>query len=169
MLTDNEIKTVHTIIEFLQSIGIPITFAPCDEGIVLPGIKIDRGSLIIDMETLLYPGDILHEAGHIAVVPPDERLAMEGTIDPKRDMELSGELMAIPWSYAACIHLGLDPSIVFHDNGYKGGGQYLIENFQNGRYIGVPMLQYIGLCYEPRKTKHHGEPEFPMMLKWLRE
>ena len=33
----------------------------------------EQGSIVIDKDALLYPGDILHEAGHIAVVPADRR------------------------------------------------------------------------------------------------
>lgn len=159
---------LHTIIEFVESIGIPVHFGTCHNE-ALPGIMIDSGSLIIDKDTLLYPGDILHEAGHIAVMPPADRLAVKGTIDPVRDLELSGELMAIPWSYAACVHLGIDPHIVFHENGYKGGGRYIVENFSEGRYFGVPMLQYIGLCYEHRMAQEQNAEPFPTMIKWMRE
>lgn len=158
---------LHTIINFLESIGIPVHFGIC-RNTTLPGIMINSGTLTIDMDTLLYPGDILHEAGHIAVMPPADRLAVKGTINPARDLELSGELMAIPWSYAACIHLGIDPHIVFHDNGYKGGGKYIVENFSEGRYFGVPMLQYIGLCYEPRTAQEKNTKPFPTMVKWMR-
>lgn len=161
-------QLLQTIITFLESIGIPVHFGTCHNE-ALPGIMIDSGYLIIDTNTLLYPGDILHEAGHIAVMPPAERLAVKGTIDPVRDLELSGELMAIPWSYAACVHLGIDPHVVFHENGYKGGGGYIVENFSQGHYIGVPMLQYIGLCYDQRTAQIHNAKPFPVMIKWMRD
>ena len=48
-------------------------------------------------------------------------------------------MMAIAWSYAAAVHLGLDPAVVFHEAGYRGGSGSLIENFAQERYIGVPI------------------------------
>ena len=41
--------------------------------------------------------------------------------------------MAIAWSYAAGVHLGLSASLVFHEMGYRGGSQALIDNFSMGR------------------------------------
>ena len=57
-------------------------------------------------------------------------------------------MMAIAWSYAASVHLQLDPSVVFHADGYRGGSQSLIENFTGGRYIAVPTLQWLGMTAE---------------------
>lgn len=160
---------VQTLISFVESVGIPVRVEPLTEPTALPGITIDKGSLIVDTERLLYPGDILHEAGHIAVVPPEVRARMTGNIDPKEDLELAGEFMAIPWSYAACIHLGIDPHIVFHEHGYQGGGAQIVENYRNGGTMGLPMLQWVGMSYEPRKAKESGVEAFPTMIRWMRE
>jgi hypothetical protein len=77
------------------------------------------------------------------------------------------EMMAIAWSYAAAVHLGLEPGVVFHEGGYKGGAESLIENFTNGRYIGVPMLQWIGLTFDERRAKEMGIEPYPRMTKWV--
>lgn len=162
-------STTTTIIEFVRSIGIPIRIGVISGDTVLPGISIESGGLVIDPETLLYPGDILHEAGHIAVAPPEIRRTMDGALDPKKDLEIAGELMAIPWSYAACLHLGLAPSVVFHADGYHGGGESITDNFSQGRYFGVPMLQWAGMTYEEKNAKENGIAPFPHMIKWIRE
>lgn len=158
-----------TIIEFVMSIGIPVRIGTVSGDIVLPGISIENGGLAIDPEALLYPGDILHEAGHLAVAPPDIRQTMNGALDPKKDFEIAGELMAIPWSYAACLHLNLEPSVVFHADGYHGGGDSITENFAQGRYFGVPALQWAGMTYEEKNAKENGAAPFPHMIKWIRE
>ena len=54
--------------------------------------------------------------------------------------------------------------MVFHDHGYKDGGAAIAENFVEGRYFGLPMLQYYGLARFP---DDEGE-QYPMMIKWLR-
>ena len=56
-------------VDFIQSIGISVLFREIPEKSFLPGISIKAGEIIVDPEKLKYPGDILHEAGHIAVVP----------------------------------------------------------------------------------------------------
>ncbi len=39
----------------------------------LPGLHLHHGVLQIDLDKLAFAGDILHEAGHIAVCEPQER------------------------------------------------------------------------------------------------
>jgi hypothetical protein len=160
---------VITITDFIRSIGIPIKFEAISEEMVLPGITIEHGGLVIDAEKLLYPGDILHEAGHLAVASPDIRAAMHGALDPKKDFEIAGELMTIPWSYAAALYLQIDPHIVFHSGGYHGGGDSILDNFSQGKYFGVPMLQWAGMTYDEKTAIQKGLPPFPHMIKWVRE
>lgn len=143
------------ISEFIRAIGIPVVFARISGNTFVPGIRIDRGTLLVDESLLTWPGDILHEAAHLAMVPADRRAAF---VDDAGDG--GGEEMgAIAWTWAAVVHLGLDPGLVFHAGGYRGGSQALIDNFQNGRYVGVPFLRWIGLARD----------DYPIMLKWLRD
>lgn len=155
-------------ISFLHTIGISTIYASIDSGEFLPGLMIRNGTILIDKEKLLYPGDILHEAGHIAVTPAANRPFMDQQSITESKHRESEEMMAIAWSYAACIHLQIDPRIVFHENGYKGGANNIVENFQAGRYFGTPMLQWCGMTIEP-KHKYPDKPVFPKMLKWLRD
>lgn len=143
------------ISEFIRSIGIPVKMARIEGETFVPGIRIDRGTLLVDQLRLTWPGDLLHEAAHLAMVPADRRAAF---VDDAGDG--GGEEMgAIAWSWGALVHLGLDPGVVFHSGGYRGGSQSLIDNFRNGRYVGVPFLRWIGLAGD----------DYPVMLKWLRD
>ncbi|MBS1904288.1 MAG: aspartyl/asparaginyl beta-hydroxylase domain-containing protein [Bacteroidetes bacterium] len=162
-------QIVEQIVSFVRSIGIPVEFGAVGEDAVLPGIRIQQAGLIVDLSTLLYPGDILHEAGHIAVAPPNIRRAMDGTIDPATDLEHAGELMTLPWTYAAALHIGLDPAIVFHPDGYHGSSESLLDNFRNGRYIGVPMLEWAGMTLSRQQAATEGGLPFPHMTRWIRE
>lgn len=159
----------NTAVDFIRSLGIPVIFAALPEGTFLPGAFIQNGELIVDTEKLLYPGDILHEAGHIAVVPAGERGSLHNNNIPQRPHRNAEEMMAIAWSYAACIHLNLNPYFVFHENGYKGGGKEVADNFKEGRYFGVPMLQFAGMSAEPHQAAQLQLPAFPQMAKWLRD
>jgi hypothetical protein len=129
----------------------------------VPGIAIDHGTLLIDKPKLLYPGDLLHEAGHLAIMTPERRMGIQGDAGKKA----AEEMMAIAWSYAAAVHLGLPANVVFHEGGYKGGSASLIENFTTGHYIGVPMLQWIGLTADEKRAKELGVEPYPAMIKWV--
>lgn len=155
------------IVRFLDEIGIEVGFRILnDEDCFLPGFLIENGKIIIDESKLLYPGDILHEAGHIAVVPAAERSTLEGPLIAQRKDAPAEEMMAIAWSYAACVYLNIDPVFVFHEHGYKGDGVNIVENFQDGRYIGVPVLQWLGMT---TTNTENGKPVYPAMIKWMRD
>jgi hypothetical protein len=150
----------NRIATFVRDIGIDIEAATLPDGTLLPGLEIRGGVVRVDPERLLYPGDILHEAGHVAVTDPATRNS------PEFSSTGGEEMAAIAWSYAAAVALGLAPDIVFHADGYKGGAAALVENFTAGRYIGVPLLQCWGMTVEPRKAQ--GVMPYPHMLRWLR-
>jgi hypothetical protein len=154
---------------FIQSIGITVHFRELDKPCFLPGLSIENGAIVTDMDKLKYPGDILHEAGHIAVIPASDRSTLNADAIKERPMREAEEMMAIAWSYAACRHLGIDARFVFHDEGYKNGGSHIADNFDEGRYFGVPMLQWTGMALERKKDEEPDLPVYPAMMKWMRE
>jgi hypothetical protein len=150
------------MLAFLDEIGISWDEADLDDNTLLPGLRILQGRLLVDRARLKYPGDILHEAAHIAVTPAAERpgLGPDG-------LDNAGlEIAALAWSYAACLHLGLPPEIVFHAAGYKGGGASILDTFQSGATLGQPLLAWMGLTTVAPGTD--GQPVFPTMIQWLR-
>lgn len=157
---------IQTILTFLDSIGIKYAFAVMEEEGFLPGLELRQGVLIIDMERLKYVGDILHEAGHLACMPPEVRADMTGVL-PNTDIMQGGEMMAMAWSFAACKYLKLDTSVVFHEYGYKGGAAALIMSYEAGNGPGIPLLQWLGLCYDERTAAQNGAKPFPHMNQWL--
>lgn len=161
---------IHTITQFIRSIGIPVIFAPITEPTFVPGILISKATMIVDGEQLLYPGDLLHEAGHIAVAMPEDRLLMHGDISKSftKNQSDGEEMMAIAWSYAACIHLGIDPGVVFHPAGYQGASAWYVEQYTAGNMLYVPILQWAGFCYDTVKAAEHGTLPYPHMIKWMR-
>lgn len=147
---------------FLREIGLSVHFTPLpSEKSFLPGIQMVGGGLHVDLSALLYPGDLLHEAGHLAVMPPKRRNAEAPSSDDPAE-----EMAAIAWSYAAVTHLGIPAEVVFHPHGYKGQASWLLQQFQSGNCIGLPVLWWLGMT-----TRPEGETPsiFPKMLSWLRE
>ncbi len=147
-------ELIIKITDFLTTIGLEVRFDRVPTDTFLMGLQIRNGSLIIDIDRLIHPGDILHEAGHLACMPPDIRKTMDDDLVPG-DLHGGGEMMAIAWSYAACLHLEIDPAVVFHQDGYKGGSQNILDNFSQGNYFGVPLLQWCGMT-----------DAFPVMRSW---
>jgi hypothetical protein len=119
---------------FLTGIGLGIRAGNLFGPVILPGIQIQRGALVVDEAQLSYPGDLLHEAAHLAVVPAARRSLLDRDTGDDGGEEVGG----IAWSYAAALHLRLDPAMVFHAHGYRGGSESILENFGECRYIGVP-------------------------------
>ena len=156
---------VRQIADFLFSIGLPIRAAALTLPTFLPGILIDHGTLVVDEAQLHYPGDLLHEAGHLAVAAPSRRQFFYNNVGS----DGGDEIAAIAWSYAAALAIGLDPAVVFHADGYRGGAAAILDNFREGYYIGVPLLQWIGLSAEPRQAAALGIPPYPHMRKWVRD
>jgi hypothetical protein len=98
---------------FVSGIGVEVRVEDLPGSTFLPGLDIRFGALVVDEPRLLHPGDLLREAGHIAVASLEERKR------EKFKPTLGDEITAIAWSYAAACHLGIDPAIVFHPAGYR--------------------------------------------------
>jgi len=152
------------IIQFLNEIGLAVKAETFDEKTFLPGIKMDQGVILIDPARLKYPGDLLHDAGHLAIKADKERRQA----GPDAGGDPAEEMMAIAWSYAALTHLELPLEVVFHPDGYRGESPSLIENFGQGRYFGVPMLQWLGMTADEKQAKELGIAPYPHMTNWLR-
>lgn len=146
------------ISQFLQRIGIETRFEPVPADAFLPGISIKNGIVSIDLDQLKYPGDILHEAGHIAVTPAPARATMTMDATENDPQAMGQEIATIIWSYAALQEIGLPADVVFHPHGYKGCSDWHIENFTTGNYVGLPLLKWMGMT----------DDAFPKMLRWLR-
>ena len=153
------------MIRFIREIGIQVVETELPDDCFLPGLTIERNAIRMDPERLKFPGDLLHEAGHLAVTAEELR-PLIGT--PEMDPAWPGdgdELAAILWSYAALKYLEIKPEVVFHPEGYKNESEWLIKQFEEGNYIGLPLLEWMGFCVALEKE---GVKPFPHMLKWLR-
>ena len=156
-------------IVFLNGIGIVTRFIEGDPNGLLPGLSIEDGTILINSPRLINPGDILHEAGHLAVIPSADRRILNNAEIPGRENREAEEMMAITWSYAACIYLEIDPRFVLHENGYKGGESFIIEQCDTGQYFGLPMLRSVGLTLDEKTAAKLKILPFPHMIKWLRD
>lgn len=157
---ENLLSAFH---DFLEEIGITLREGEVPAGSFLPGVTIENGEVVYDKLQLLYPGDILHEAGHVAVCNANERATMCGNVAAAADGKSAEEAITILWTWAAIKKTGIPPEVVFHDNGYKDESENLIEHFERGDYIGLSLLVWAGMADEP--GTRNG---FPKMKNWLR-
>lgn len=158
---------IDRIFHFLANIGISVSEKKLPKDTFLPGVTIETGAILIDRQQLKYPGDILHEAGHIAVAPPSIRSGM--TCNAGEDA--GEEIAAQAWSYAAAVACGVEPELVFHEGGYHGQGPGLADIYRQGGWPGVPLLAWYGLTGMPQMdpNKPPDLPRFPEMKAWLRD
>lgn len=157
------------ILSFLKDIGVKVVEKELDDQTFLPGLSLGPNCIYVDYSRLLYPGDLLHEAGHLAVTTSEQRTCI-GAENADMNWPTDGEeIGAILWSYAALKHIGISEQVVFHPNGYKNQSQWLIDNFTNGVYIGLPFLEWAGIALGKERAEKENKPEFPQVLKWIRD
>ncbi len=152
---------VTKIIAFLREIGFEVHLGAVPSTSFLPGIQVVRNGLRVDLEALAYPGDLLHEAGHLALMTPQQR-----SEEFPKSAEPAEEIGALAWSYAAALHIGIAPEIVFHEHGYRGQAASLLQTFRDGKLMGQPLLGWLGLT-TPELPE--SPSIFPKMLRWLRQ
>lgn len=152
---------VKRILAFLREIGFEVHLGPVPSTSFLSGIQVVRNGLRVDVEALTHPGDLLHEAGHLALMTAEERNA-----EFPRTTEAAQEIGALAWSYAAALHIGIAPEIVFHEHGYRGQAASLLQTFRDGKLMGQPLLGWLGMTTPDLP----GSPSiYPKMLRWVRD
>ena len=159
---------LNIIVGFLAGIGLPARPGTVAEGAFLPAIRIERGGLVFDPQRLRWPGDLLHEAGHIAVTPPAQRAALDGALAGAEAAPHGGEIEAMAWSWAAAVHLGLAPERLFHPEGYKGQSAALLLTYSLGVYPGAFGLAQAGMTLLGEAALAADVAPYPHMVRWLR-
>ena len=114
------------------------------------------------------PGDLLHEAGHIAVTPASARARLSDGLEESEHPH-AGEMEATAWAYAAIRFLDLDPAVLFHAGGYHGRSESLVTTYGAGVYPGCMGLSQAGMTLLAPQAAEKGAKPYPDMVRWLRE
>ena len=162
-MTPPDDPILQSIVRFLTGIGLKVVYEDLPDDTWFPGILVRRGELVIDPARLKYPGDILHEAGHVAMIPTKLRATANGDVDFGGGVELA----ATAWSYAALVDLGLPVSVVFHPESYGGEGDHYRQIFAGGQYFGIPLMQRAGMTCDTARALRLGVVPYPAMQRWL--
>lgn len=164
-----------TAIKFLKEIGLIVTLSPGANGFT-EYIRIVSGALEVD--PFCPPSALLHEAGHLAIIPNRFRGYMNDNlfdgfkkmfselddmgIDPDSHLSRaciqSSDTEATAWAWAAGIKLGIPPETIIADNEYAGSGQEIRSMLSINQYLGINGLSHAGMCC--RK-------DYPKMKYWI--
>ncbi|MGJ8744861.1 hypothetical protein [Polaribacter sp.] len=75
---------LDSIVTFLNNINIKVVEKELKNDTFLPGLSLKRNTILMDKKKLKYPGDLLHESGHIAVTE-EKRRPLIGTSEMDTD------------------------------------------------------------------------------------
>jgi len=156
------------IADFLRTIGIPVHEREVGDGAFLPGVRVRGGEIEFERARLRWPGDLLHEAGHIAVTAAAQRSQLPDLLDGHPIDAPGGEIEATAWAWAALVALGLPAAVLFHEGGYHGRSDSLAMTYGLGVYPGSAGLAAAGLTRLGADAQASGVAPYPHMLRWLR-
>ena len=188
-------EALDPIVSFLRGIGIGVEFGAGAANGFLPGVNIHAGVIHADPETLVGSGDLLHEAGHIAILPKRFRLSLGRDLEADTKAAIAaeigpdmpddpilakplqqGELMAQAWSYAAALYLGLPAGCVFFPGSYKmdayEGTHPMQRWLEGGSHHGQNNLAAVGMTGFSGLFAFLGDnglPPFPHMTRWVQD
>lgn len=173
---------------FLQDIGLPVAMATPEEAwpaSFCADVRIERGGLRVRPSARI--SNVLHEAGHLAVVPARFRPLLHDDVDaglrammaqlseenlPPDDLAYraalqAGEAEATAWAWAAGVHLGLAPQVIIEDHEYNGEGPVIRWGLQHDAYLGINGLFHAEFCGRGPLGKLRGWPLYPTLRFWL--
>lgn len=180
------------VCSFLRSIGLTVNRFPheVDNGFIAR-IKVVDGRLNVYKD--VFPGDILHEAGHLCTMPSRFRPLAKGSLmEAFKAMsaymdENFGGLLTYPedpvyrgalqcsdpeataWQYAAAQHIGLPDDWLFPRGSYDGTGETILQALKNNAYIGINGLQAAGWTSVRANSFRAEIPVFPELAYWVRD
>lgn len=178
-------QVLPAILAFLDDIGLWAEIGSVPEDAFLPGLLIRDGGLVIDPEACLCAGDVLHEAGHLAILPSRLRPSVGGNVeaclerlrathpaDPTDPawacVGIGGDTPAIAWSFAAALAVGLPTPAIFIQEGYQAQAganpMALHDQLVMGVFPGILHLARAGLTDSPLAAP--GPMTFPRMRRW---
>ena len=188
----NHPEALEPIVAFLRGIGMEVEYGDGARDGFLPGVNIHDGVIHIDPDTLIEAGDVLHEAGHIIVVPRrgwprmgrDLQASIEalngeengpdkpGSPELARAVQM-GEFMSQAWSYAVVRHLGLPMDCLFFPGSYHrhqyDGAHPTLDWIERGTHYGPMALAQAGMTGFSGVYAYlhdNGLPPFPHMTRW---
>lgn len=182
MSCDMHCPYAEQVVQFLVGIGLPVTVKPGVSGFI-SHVEIVEGELMVSPEATA--SNVLHEAGHLAIVPARFRSYLSGNIatglyrafdeietleipadDPLyRKMMQTGDVEATAWAWAAGKALDIPEREIIRDDEYDGTGDAIRLGLSFGAYVGINGIANADFC-AVRKGRP-GLPVYPELAFWL--
>lgn len=164
---------MEEIIAFLNEIGIKTSRGNVPSNSFMPNIAIQDGSIIYNKDATL--GDLLHEAGHLAIIPKKYRPMCQGDMDESMraifdKAEIAGEMIpdstiycaliqssdpeATAWAWSAGRHIGIEPQDIIADYLYEGTGADVRLMLSLNCYLGINGLRAAGMLTSVKSFPH---------------
>jgi hypothetical protein len=183
--SDTLMPYVAKTMDFLNGIGLPISVVPGATAF-LEQIRVVDGRLEIDPSCPV--SNILHEAGHLAIVPTQFRHFMTGDLDEgtermfaeikklglepddplSRAAMQASESEATAWAWAVGEYLEIPPEVIILDSEYEGDGADMRVMLMMRQYLGIHGLMHAGFCVT-RANPRRNLPVYPKLSYWLQK
>ncbi len=146
-------KDLRKAIAFLKKIKIPLRESPPTERkppeTFFPWCWIENSTLVYRKNSVDV-GQLLHEAGHLALMPPKNRaLASPNKLPPG---PIAGDLAVEAWDYYAAKAADIFPMLIFAKN-FDNKGLQVYTQLENRNHIGIFMLEAIGFLEGDRMVR----------------
>lgn len=169
--------------QFLSAIGLQVQVEAGASGFI-DRVAVVEGGLRVD--PLAPASGLLHEAGHLAVMPTRFRHFLTGNLGEgmrqafaaldQLDLEPDDPLMramlqtsdpeVTAWAWAAGKAIGLPDEIIIEDDDYQGEGEGIRIALAANSYVGINGLSHAGFCV-PRRNPYRALPVYPELAHWL--
>lgn len=170
-------------VDFLKAVGLQVEVKVGASGFI-DSVEISCGGLLVDPAA--HASNILHEAGHCAIVPQQWRHLLNGDLmqgmrdiyreltamqlDPDHPLERAvvqaSDPEATAWAFSAGRAIGLPDHVINRDADYEGEGEFIRQGLAMGAYIGINGLSHGGFC-QRRPQPNRGLPIYPNLAFWL--
>ena len=149
---------INNIIDFGRSIGLPIhTQSIIFSDSFLPHILIQRGEIYVNPE-LVSVSNLLHECGHLGLIPSKYKNVFSGNLysgfanylsQPTEIDSIQYYLMqaaddsgATAWAWAAGTFLNIPEVEIIENSSYDHSGEYIRNELRSGWHSGISGLNY---------------------------
>ena len=177
-------ESLLRVMAFLNDIGIQTVFGEVPKDSFLREVAVVHGGLVVTPHA--KPSAVLHEAGHLALIPGQHRHKAHGDLfavinevlneewdDPCCEGAIAaiqcGDLEATAWAWAAGLSLGLEGRDIIMDPEFSNTGRSLRTALNAKAYCGINGLAAAGLCVvkSPELSKASGLPIYPELARWV--
>lgn len=180
-----ECEYAQKAVVFLQAIGLTVTELRGASGFI-DHVEIAQGGLLVDPQASV--SNLLHESGHLAIVPQQFRHYLNGDLDSSmarifaeldtlelepdaplvRAMLQTGDEEATAWAWAAGRALDIPDEKIILSEEYQGDGDYIRFALAARAYRGIHGIAHAGFCVV-RATPYRPLPTYPELAFWLQQ